>query len=131
VVKDATTYYPATINAVQGEWNHVAGVYDGSALKSYRNGVLQTTNTGPSGASAVATGQLRLGSGNSYRWDGGIKHVFIFNKALDAEQIASLSADPYQILKPVPISYFTAAAAAGFEPQWAVNNNTVIQQVLR
>jgi len=129
VTQDSGGYHAAHHNAVQSEWNHVAGSFDGATLKAYLGGVLQTTNTDPVGVSITPTAPMQFGrstSGSTGPWSGNIKHCLLFKKLFSDAQIAELSADPYQTLKPaVPISYFTAAAA-GFEPQWARHSNIIL-----
>jgi hypothetical protein len=76
-----------------GQFSHVAGTYDTAGnYKYYANGVpagsgtnLQTI-TNPNVFLAVNTGEYSLGS---------ISSVFIYNRALSAEEIAYLYAQPY------------------------------------
>jgi len=87
VTKDVTA--PATT----GVWQHVAGVYDGSNLLLYRNGALV--------ASTPASGTLQQSSrpvviGNHPSWsafNGNIDHVYLYNRALSASEVATLKAE--------------------------------------
>ena len=59
--------------------------------------------------------------------DANIYNFTVWGKGINDAEAHSFLKDPYQILKPaVPISYFTAAAAAGFEPQWYRNRSAII-----
>ena len=80
----------ATLNT--GTWYHVAVTYDGSALKLYINGSLDTQVAG-SGTIGATTNPLLFGS--TYTTDGGkfdgqIDEIHIFNRALSAQEIADL-----------------------------------------
>ncbi len=69
-------------------WKHVAGTYDGSALKLYVNGSLAAT-TPVGGAIPVSAGALRVG-GNSLWGEyfrGRIDDVRIYNRALSASEV--------------------------------------------
>ncbi|MBI4452829.1 hypothetical protein HY637_05335, partial [Candidatus Woesearchaeota archaeon] len=69
-------------------WTHIAGTYDGSVLRFYRNGVLVASNSNP-GTITTSTGALRIG-GNSV-WgeylNGAIDEVRIYKIALTQAEI--------------------------------------------
>lgn len=76
-------------------WTHLAGTYNGSALKLYVNGV-QAASINVSGAIACSSGVLRIG-GNSLwgEWfKGRIDEVRIFNRALTASEIVTKKNTP-------------------------------------
>jgi peptidoglycan hydrolase-like protein with peptidoglycan-binding domain len=97
----------STTTPVQGNWYYVVGVYDGSSLYMYVNGVLEgTTNwTGNilTSVNPLAIGSRSIGDRN---FVGDIDEVNIFNKALSTQQIEkmanyllySTSSNPNQIL---------------------------------
>ncbi len=67
-------------------WHHYIGVFTGTQVLIYVNGVLQTdqeTLTGPT--EAVSTETLRIGS----NWNGQIAEVKIWNRALSASEVCS------------------------------------------
>jgi hypothetical protein len=72
---------------------HIVGTYDGADSKIYVNGVLEGTNSSPTGAirtvvtaSAFAIG--RLGALNSDFADGRVDEVAVYNRVLSATEIA-------------------------------------------
>jgi len=75
-------------------WNFFVGTYDGTTLKFYTNGVLNNSSTPGGAMDTTDTGILNIGKddGLSRFFDGLIDSVLIFNKALDAEEIAN----PYE-----------------------------------
>ncbi|MBR9676849.1 hypothetical protein GOV04_01805, partial [Candidatus Woesearchaeota archaeon] len=88
------------INAYTGtepsmnQWYHVVGTYDGSAMKLYVNGVLEDTNTTPDGLTSYDTSNLYLGEyeggQTTYRANGLIDEVAIWNRSLNASEIAAM-----------------------------------------
>jgi VCBS repeat-containing protein len=78
-----------TINAAQ--WTHIAGVYDGSTIKVYINGVLDAT-AAYSGHAPVNARDLRLGadSNGTSLFSGRIDEAVAYNVALSASEIAAL-----------------------------------------
>ena len=69
-------------------WMHLAGTYDGSMLRLYRNGV-EVARQAQSGPIATSTGVLRIG-GNSLWGEffrGSIDEVRIYNRALSPSEI--------------------------------------------
>jgi len=87
---NAKTTITDTVAASAGTWTHVAGTYDGSTMKLYKNGVevasgSQTGNVQDS-STYLALGQWP-GLGGTYFFDGTIDEVRIWNGALTANQI--------------------------------------------
>ncbi len=78
-----------TTHIVLGEWYHVAGTYDGSALKIYVNGVLEDEEiinvTRTHNIGNLQIGALRMPS-FEYWTDGIIDEVEIYNRALTAQE---------------------------------------------
>ena len=78
-------------------WEHIAFVADGTTLKSYLNGVLQTgTDEHQTGLSFSDTdGHLVIGNGGGYGrnyvFNGCIDDILMYNKPLDAATIQYLS----------------------------------------
>lgn len=71
-------------------WQHVAGVYDGSTIKFYVNGVLVATST--AGTPATSTGLLCIGETANSGWgdrsfNGGIDEVKIWKKAFTSTEL--------------------------------------------
>ena len=82
-------YASSTGTATTGVWKHIVGVFDGTTLKVYVNGVEGGTTATVTTAN-TSSFPLRLGqfydttTGN---WDGRIASTQIYNKALTAAQI--------------------------------------------
>jgi len=71
------------------EWCHIAGVFDGTTLKCYLNG-LQTDST-PMGPITKCPAPVLIGSdGWGCDWIGAIDDVRMYNHALSADDIATL-----------------------------------------
>jgi gliding motility-associated-like protein len=76
------------------EWHHIAGVYDGSNMKLYVDGVLVKTGVGHTGSiSSVSTIPVAIGGGlvsggsPSYMYKGASDEVRIWNTARTSDQI--------------------------------------------
>ena len=82
-------YASSTGTATTGAWKHIVGVFNGTTLKVYVNGVEGGTTATVTTAN-TSSFPLRLGqfydttTGN---WDGQIASTQIYNKALTAAQI--------------------------------------------
>ena len=74
-----------TLNA----WQHIAGVWDGSEIKIYINGILMNTTTGVTGTSfATVNNPIRIGLNNSNeKFVGNIDEVRIWTRALTQAEI--------------------------------------------
>jgi len=83
-----------TVLAV-GVWFHVAGVYDGSDLRVYCNGLEEATTSAtgnmPSTTAPVRIGAGSGGSGSEDPFDGDIGHCAIWDDGLSADGVKSLS----------------------------------------
>ncbi len=78
---------PATATA--GIWQHVAGVYDGTVMTTYVNGVVSSTNTA-NYTFATTTNSIVIGMNvNNQNWDGELDEIRIWNVARTACQIAT------------------------------------------
>ncbi len=87
--------YKATSNdaLITGTWYHVVGTYDGSTVKLYLNGQLQTETTSVSGTLRTSSANLQIGAwGNVNTLPNGSKvdDVAIFSRALTATEVANL-----------------------------------------
>ncbi len=68
-----------------GEWQHVAGTWDGTTMKIYRNGELLTSSS-PGGTLDDGTGEFNI-SNPSESVDGFIEEIRIHSKALSDQEI--------------------------------------------
>lgn len=84
-VRSTTTLYT-------GQWYHVAATWDGSTVRIYVNGVLETTQA-RTGTIGIDTRTLYIGGRpGSDQFDGRLDDVRLYNRALSAEEVALLSA---------------------------------------
>ena len=93
-----------TTNPNEGQWYFISGVYNGSTVKIYVDGVLEgTKNRSGDIADFESDVILYMGmwanSGNNNRkFDGDIDEVSIWNKELSSSEINSLMSNPESVL---------------------------------
>jgi hypothetical protein len=75
-----------TFSLVIGEWYHIVGLYDGSNVKLYKNGVEGEISQSLDTIASVSADVL-MGERNSAYFNGSIDGVKIYNRALSAEEI--------------------------------------------
>jgi len=86
------TWHAASFGALEGNtWYHLAATFDGTALTSYKNGVLMVSNTAAAGTPDAETGTLLIGrhstaSGNYFT--GTVDDVRVYDRALTEAEIA-------------------------------------------
>ncbi len=89
---------------VEGQWYHLAGVYDGSEVKLYVDGVERASKSLSGNIKSIGSNsQLNFGrwpnSSNNYRrFYGSIDEVSIWKKALNQSEINNLKDDPESVL---------------------------------
>jgi len=114
------TWHAASFGDLQANtWYHLAATYDGENFKSYKNGVLITNNSTPSGDPDSESTTLKLGKHSLYgdHFGGTIDDVHIYNFALSQADIAKIFAGK-ELGKsgnwtPVLVIVVIALAAAG------------------
>jgi hypothetical protein len=85
-------------------WHHVVGVYDGSEVSLYLDGVKGTTSVSHTGSIKVSSADVRIGSRDdlgSNELDGTIDEVRIFKTALPYEEICRLYWETPDVLNDV------------------------------
>jgi len=91
-----------TTSMVVGQWHHLAGVYDGSDIRAYLDGI-EENSAAASGNIPLNTAPVRIGMGSGAvgeePMDGDIGHCAIYDASLTPGEIASLAAgiSPLQI----------------------------------
>jgi hypothetical protein len=103
-----------SISVNDGQWHHVAGVYDGSKIKLYVDGILDNSEvaTGSIGTSPYSV-LIGENSDNPNRlWNGLIDDVRIYDNALSAAEIAEL-----------------AGPSIGVESGWIISGNNMYSAV--
>jgi hypothetical protein len=82
-------------NVATGIWEHWVGTADGTSIKLYRNGVLDAI-TADATLPSVNSAKFQVGALNNFGtgpilfWNGSIDDVRIYNRALDASEVATL-----------------------------------------
>ena len=89
-----------------GKWHHVVGVYDGSTVSLYIDGVLDDSGEA-SGSIQTNDSPVFIGANSEVsgrEWNGLIDEVCVFACALDADNVSALytGRDPMTIAKEVP-----------------------------
>jgi hypothetical protein len=86
-VVDNSGVCPANACEQIGRWDHLVGVYDGSKMYLYQNGILQSTVV-KSGNIGLSANSFKVASMTSYgKFNGLIDEVKVYNYARTAEQI--------------------------------------------
>ncbi|MFC1705027.1 LamG domain-containing protein, partial [Nanoarchaeota archaeon] len=81
----------ATVSVTPTDWTHIVGVYNGTALRIFANGVEGTADTSITGSGLDIAAPIRIGSHDGqYEHDGQIDEILIFNHSLSAEQVKAL-----------------------------------------
>jgi fibronectin type 3 domain-containing protein len=90
----AGNWYPASFGTLAANtWHHLVATYDGEALRTYRNGVLVTQNTSPSGPPGMEAFALTLGRharAESNFFTGTVDAVRIYSRPLSDAEILAL-----------------------------------------
>jgi hypothetical protein len=91
-----TYWLGATQNTPTNSWAHVVGVYDGSAMKIYINGIQDTNTLAKSDNIEICPNEFWIGHGDnevgqpfSYPWDGMIDEVRVSSIARSSDWIAT------------------------------------------
>jgi hypothetical protein len=86
-----------------GDWHHIAGVYDGSMLYMYRDGESVDSKTVRGGINSKWSRVLIGENGQTFNrcWNGLIDEVRIYDRALTADEIIAL-ANPEPVAPPPP-----------------------------
>ncbi len=83
-------------DVMPGKWAHIAGTYDGRAVRIYVNGVLRGQADAPGGIAprkqAIIIGNY-IGRKNAYPMDGLIDDVRIYGRALSADEIVAAASE--------------------------------------
>jgi hypothetical protein len=82
-----------SVSSRVGEWTHVAGTFDGDAIRLYIDGVLEGSKDMPGDAGCAANTQLCIGgqfggsAGTNELINGVIDEVCVYNRALSEDEI--------------------------------------------
>jgi len=72
------------------QWKHIAARYDGSALRVFISGTIDTATTAATGALVATTEPLWIGGDTTYL-NGALDNLSIYNRALSDAEITNLS----------------------------------------
>jgi WD40 repeat protein/tetratricopeptide (TPR) repeat protein len=89
------TWYAASFGTLEAnKWYHLAATYDGETLNAYKDGVLITSNTTPSGNPNAETATLKLGKHALYQsyFGATIDDIRIYSYALTEAEVKALYA---------------------------------------
>ncbi len=130
-----TNLFASTAESVLlGQYGHFAGTYDGSVQKIYQNGVLEN-QTSKSGDLNFDTTSHPTYIGASEGWesdnlDGGVCHVFLWNRALSESEIKSLYREPYAMFEPGLSPALVTAQTDVISLAGSVNAQSVLSALL-
>lgn len=105
------------------QWSQVAFTWDGTTGKHYVNDKLEYSKVEGSGTVWPASSGLIIGKGSSadaFRFDGLISHIYLYDRALSAAEIAKLYREPFCMFRRDPIELWTAATSGGAPPSQTV-----------
>jgi uncharacterized repeat protein (TIGR02543 family) len=96
-----------------GVWRYAVSTFDGTTLKLYINGVLQSSTFTKSGSLANYTGGWRIGGYQLSGWPniaslyftGSIGHAFVYHRALAASEISTMYSNEQAPYTPLTISF--------------------------
>ena len=82
-------------------WSHIVGIFDGSNVKTFVNGRLESTRPF-SGSIDLNDNSLFIGAGDStqYFFNGKIDHVKVYNRALRDQEILDMLAEGNLVISP-------------------------------
>jgi hypothetical protein len=108
-----------------GVWVHIAATWDGSIMKLYTNGILQASLTA-AGTIATTSDLLAVGKKNTSGvagdyFDGKLDDVRIYNRALNAAEVASIMTNSPPVFTSNPIIKPAATAGQPYSSTVATN----------
>ena len=134
VGNDSTVEALGSVNGIPTNvYSHVAFTYDGATIRIYINGVLDASAASSIGNLAQAnTQELKIGGlGNSFAFIGGVDEVGIYNRALTAAEIQSISnaglAGKYKAQATVPANIAAWYPGDGNANDLQAANNATLQ----
>ncbi len=127
----------ANDDTVLNTWYHVVGVADGSNVKLYINGDLQTDQKTYDGTITSPTQNFNIGrqpSNPLYYWDGELSNISVFNTGLQESDVQTLynNGKPSDISSLNPVAWYKLDDTATFNsgtsvwtiPDASTNSNT-------
>jgi hypothetical protein len=96
-VRVGWTWYRASFGPLAANtWSHLVATYDGENLRTYKDGVLISNNTQPSGPTDVAGSTMAIGRHSSAAqfFTGAIDNVRVYNRVLSNAEVTALTSQP-------------------------------------
>jgi len=115
LIKSAMNTIVSDVNVSPNRWYYVSATYDGTTMRMYVDGILQSETRTISSPIDTGTGESLIGSLGSgvYRMNGSIDDVRIYNRALSQSEISKLYTSGTAIRKQVSNS--------GLVGYWSMN----------
>ena len=131
--KSATAYVCESSTVVTDDvWYHVLALNDGTDLKLYINGALETTNAGAGGTMDNGIIDFNIGrrdaGGNSGYWKGNIDEVGIWNSVINISDVWDGSGKPFDISSSNPISWWRMGEESTYSNPGGSGNWTLTDQ---
>jgi len=76
-----------TTNCADNNWHYIVGTWDGTTGRIYVDGRLENSGSLTAAAYTYSSTNIGRNISGSYRWNGNISQVSIYNKALTASEI--------------------------------------------
>jgi hypothetical protein len=89
--------YGGTIGMAHDEWFFITFTFDGTSVRSYKNGSLQNTVAVAAPSTNFFDAKIGGGVADTY-WDGNLANVAIWNRALSSDEINSVMWKSYEAL---------------------------------
>ena len=131
LIGTASATFPVS-SSFNGVWHHLAGTYDGSALRLYVDCSLQATtaNVGAIPTSAYNVNIGRDSIGNRFPYDGAIDDVRIYNRALTQAELALIMrGNPLLAWNPSPPNGAVIDIEHPVPLTWSAGENTAQHDV--
>ena len=100
-----------TLSVSLNQWYYVVGVYNGSSIGIYLDGLLIKSINAPTIFEDSGNNFFigKRSNNNDYYWNGQIDHAMIYNRALSAQEIQQLYMSPFCMFGQEPIELWSAA----------------------
>jgi len=98
-------------SVISGTWYHLAATFDGTAVTGYLDGVEQLSVVAPT--TTIRSSSIKIGtSGYSVNnfFNGTVDEVLVYNRALNASEIAALASSSSNAFQNPPLKILEAAA---------------------
>jgi hypothetical protein len=130
----ADTWYDASFGPLQANrWYYLAATYDGAVFNAYRDGVLITSNPGPSGAPNTESASLKLARhavATANPFTGTVDEARVYNRALTADEIlAAMRGDASIAWDPNPGNGTLVGISQALPLSWSAGDNAAQHDV--